>query len=326
MIVLRHLYCALAVGATCLGSSAFAADLSQTTPPIVAQAAAPFFVFQDTTISYRFEPDAREPGVTLDGTALGKPARIQKNIAALTHVDAYQYGTNFANVDFLSSNGQDPAAPQTIPGTGSGAVEIYALYRGTISGNAVTNSKRFAFGPVKDVSFGFGGDINTKDTFFAPRKRDLVGGVQLSFDVQGFLTIEANVYKEWNHNAFGFPNTYVDFRPVPEFEATYLQPLDKYVGIPLSFSGFANVILPKGDGGAGNFNDTRTEFLTSNRLSLDLSSYLGLKTHVVDIFVGHKYWYNKFGVNHRTLNGAIENTFFTGLAVHTSALFGGGVL
>ena len=309
--------------AVLLAPAARAADMPATVAPAAAVAPAPFFAFQDTTISYRFEPDAREPGVTKNGLALGPPANIQKNIAALTHVDSYKYGTNFANVDFLSSNAQDPAAPNTLPGSGMGALEIYALYRGSISGNAVTNSHTFAFGPVKDISLGFGGDINTKDTLFAPRKRDLVAGPQVSFDVQGFLTIEANVYKEWNHNSFGSPDTYADFRAVPEFEATYLQPLDKYVGIPLSFGGFANVVLPKGSGGTGSFNDTRTEFLTANRLTLDASKYLGFKTHVVDIFVGHKYWLNKFGVNHNTLNGAVENTFFTGAAIHTSALFGG---
>ena len=307
-------------------ATARAADLPATAaPPVFTSPAASFFVFQDTTISYRHEFDAREPGVTLDGTALGPPAHIQKNIGTLTHVDAYKYGTNFLNVDFLSSDSADPAAPNTIPYTGMGALEIYALYRGTLSGNAITNSKQFSYGFVKDISFGFGGDINTKDTLFAPRKRDLVAGPQISFDVPGFLTIEANIYKEWNHNAFGAPATYADFRAVPEFEATYQQPLDKYVGIPLSFSGFATVVLPKGSGGTGAFNDTRTEFLTGNRLSLDVSSYMGFKTHVVDVFIGHKYWLNKFGVNHNTLNGAVENTFVCGAAIHTSALFGPGL-
>ena len=305
-------------------ASATAADLAPVTAPLADVTASPFFVFQDTTISYRHEFDAREPGVTTNGLALGPPAHIQKNIAALTHVDAYKYGTNFLNVDFLSSDGADPAAPFTIPGTGMGALEIYALYRGSISGNAVTNSKSFAFGPIKDVSLGFGGDINTKDTLFAPRKRDLVIGPQFSFDVEGFLTIEVNAYKEWNHNFFSSTDTtYASFNVVPEFEVTYLQPLDKYVGIPLSFGGFANVVLPKGSGGVGPFNDTRTEFLTANRLTLDISKYVGFKTHVVDIFVAHKYWLNKFGVNHNTLNGAVENTFVAGAAIHTSALFSG---
>lgn len=310
-----------------LGSSlvtegeARAADLPSTATPVVAPAPAPFFLFTDNTISYRHEFEAREPGVTyspFSATALAPPARIQKNIAALTHVDAYEYGTNFGNVDFLSSDAADPAAPFTTPGSGMGAFEIYALYRGTLSGNAVTHSKQFSYGFVKDISLGFGGDINTKDTLFAPRKRDLVIGPQISFDVPGFLTIEVNAYKEWNHNFFSSTATqYASFNVVPEFEATYLQPLDKYVGgIPLSFSGFANVVLPKGSGGVGAFNDTRTEFLTANRLTLDISKYVGFKTHIVDVFVGHKYWLNKFGVNHKTLNGAVESTFFCGAAVH----------
>lgn len=299
-------------------SAAFAADLpSKAAPPVYEPPISSFFLFQDTTLSYRHEFTAHEPGVTLNGQALGPAPTIPKEIATLTHVDAWAYGTNFLNVDALFSSNADPAAPETIPYTGSGAVEIYTVYRGTLSGNALTHSKQFSYGFVKDVSLGFGGDINTKDTLFAPRKRELVAGPQVSFAVPGYLTVEANFYKEWNHNQFGSPDTYSDFRPTAEFEVTYMQPLDKLAGgLPLTFSGFTNVVLPKGSGGTGAFNDTRTEILTSNRLSLDVSKYMGLKTHMVDVFIGDKYWYNKFGVNHATLNGAIEHTLFLGTAVH----------
>ena len=289
----------------------------------MAAAPAPFFLFQDNTISYRFEPNAREPGVLQPNAPFPKgPAQnIQKNIAALTHVDAYQYGTDFFNVDFLSSNGADPAAPATVPFTGDGAFEIYALYRGTLSGNAITHSKQFSYGVVKDISFGYGGDINTKDTVFAPRKRDLVAGVNFAFDVPGYLSVEANVYKEWNRNGFGTdtfgnPQTYANFNAVPEFEVTYLQPLS-FTGLPLSFSGFTNVIMPKGSGGiAGPTNETRTEVLSSNRITLDAGKFVGQKEHVIDVFVGYKYWYNKFGANHEAISGAIEQTVYFGAAAH----------
>ena len=104
---------------------------------------------------------------------------------------------------------------------------------------------------MKDISLGFGGDINTKDTLFAAAQaRSCWRHPGCPSTSPGFFTIEANVYKEWNHNAFGGPEHVRRLpAPVPEFEATYLQPLDKYVGIPLTFGGFANVILPKGDGG-----------------------------------------------------------------------------
>ena len=310
-------------------SSAQAADLPATTPPpIFTTPAASFFLFSDTTVSYHFNPTAREPGVTFSGALQGPAPALPKNYATLTHVDAYKYGTNFFNVDFISSTNLDPAAPNTIPNTGTGAFEIYALYRGTLSGNAVTNSHEFSYGFVKDISLGYGGDINTKDTLFAPRKRDLVIGPQVSFDVPGFLTIEVNAYKEWNHNAFGTPTTYADFRVTPEFEVVYLQPLDKYAGgLPLSFSGFFNVVMPKGSGGiAGAPNDTRTEILTDNRITLDVSKYMGFKTHLVDVFVGDQYWYNKFGTNHKIISGSIENTVFVGAALHTGNLFSGGPL
>ena len=110
------------------------------------------------------------------------------------------------------------------------------------------------------------------------------------------------------------PQTYANFRAVPEFEATYLQPLT-FTNLPLSFSGYADVVLPKGDGGIFN-NDTRTEFQTSNRITLDVGKVAGYKPHTVDLFVGYLYWLNKFGVNKDALGGAVEHTIFFGAALH----------
>ena len=170
-------------------------------------------------------------------------------------------------------------------------MELYGIYRGTLSGNALTHSKIFAIDPVvKDISLGFGGDIEAENNKFSPNKRALVFGPQISFNVQGFLTFQANVYHEWNHNgltAAGGPlaafaplgqtnfnpaNGEISFRTTAEFEVAYLQPLT-FTGLPLSLSGFGNVILPKGKDGFGN--NTRTEFLTSHRLTLDVGSYFG---------------------------------------------------
>jgi nucleoside-specific outer membrane channel protein Tsx len=297
---------------------AWAADLPSTSSPPAYQApASSIFLFEDTTVSYKHEFTAHEPGVTVNGLVNGPAPTFPKEVATVTHVDAWAYGTNFLNVDTLFSPSADPAAPAIDSYTGAGAIEVYALYRGTLSGNALSNSKQFSYGIIKDISIGFGGDIGTKDTYFAPRKRDLVVGPQVSLDVPGYFTIQANFYKEWNHNAFGSPDVYSDFHPTGEFEMTYMQPLDKYVGgLPLSFSGFANFVLPKGSGNTGSFNDTRTEILTSNQLSLDVSKYFGLKQHFVDAFVGYQFWYNKFGANHQTVSGAIENTVFIGTTFH----------
>lgn len=90
-----------------------------------------------------------------------------------------------------------------------------------------------------DLSLYFGGDANTKNTAFDPRQRDVVVGLQLAFDVPGYLDVAAAFYKEWNDNGIvpllGNPpgmTEYVSFAPTATFEAQYMQPLD---GSPLSW-------------------------------------------------------------------------------------------
>ena len=301
-------------GASLLAFTGIAAAADLNNPP-PAVAPTPFFLFSDTTLGYRLETQATDPG---------NAVKFPKNILNVTHVDGWLYGTNFFSIDALMSTNADPAAPATVPGTGQGSVEVYSLYRGTLSGNALTHSKMFSMGPVKDISLGFGGDINTQNTVFAPQKRDIVVGPQISFDVPGYLTIEANAYKEWNHNGIaeglGLPANPdynpatggVNFRWTAEFETDYMQPLT-FTGLPLSFSGFTNVVLPKGVDG---FNaSTKTELLTSDRLVLDAGALAG-HPKLLDVFVGYKYWLNKFGNNAHTVPGSIENQVYLGMQIH----------
>jgi len=142
-----------------IAAAALAADLPVVKAP-EPPPPAPFFVFQDTVLEYRLETAATEPGNSV---------HFPKHIANVSHVDAYQYGTNFVSVDFLKSTTADPSFPATAPFKGDGSAEVYGIYRGTFSGNAFTNSKMFTFGPVKDISLGFGGDIESHNNAFAAR-------------------------------------------------------------------------------------------------------------------------------------------------------------
>ena len=168
---------------------AVAADLPAQAP--AATAPPPFFLFSSTVLEYRFEPQ---------GTDVGFPHFFPKQIANITHVDAYQYGTNFISVDVLKSTGADPAAPALTSYTGEGSTEVFATYRATFSGNAVTHSHTFSYGFIKDVSLEYGGDLESQNTTFAPQQTDFVVGPQLSFDVEGVFTLSAMLYKEYNHN------------------------------------------------------------------------------------------------------------------------------
>jgi nucleoside-specific outer membrane channel protein Tsx len=289
--------------------SASAADIITKAPPM---APVPFFLFMDTQISYWHEFRASEPGV---GT------NIQKDIVTITHFDVWRMGTNFVNIDFLKSDTNDPSAPGVI-GRGDGAFEVYALYRGTLGFNEIFGTKAFTFGPVKDIAFYFGGDANTKNTTFAPQKRDVVAGLQVQFAVPGYFNVAVNYYKEWNHNGIvpviGFPPgtaENVEFKGTLEFEAQYMQPLG-FTGLPLRFSGFTNVVLPKGVDGFGL--QTKTELLTDNRLTLDIGKLAMNKGDLVDAFVGYRYWQNKFGNDHTIPANfsSTESTWYLGMALH----------
>src|SRR6185437_14386635 len=85
-------------------------------------------------------------------------------------------------------------------GIGSGALEVFGTYRGTLSFNHLSGTETFRVGPLRDLSLYVGGDANTKNTAFDPRQRDIVAGLQLAFDVPVYLDVAAAFYKEWNHN------------------------------------------------------------------------------------------------------------------------------
>jgi hypothetical protein len=285
-----------------------AADVEPVVKAAPAAVPPPFFLFQETTVGYRHEFSGTDPGV---GTTA-------KDIWNINHFDAWAYGTNFVNLDWLQSDKRDPAfcaAPAAICAPSEGALEFYGVYRGTFSFNAITHSKAFTFGPIKDIGFSFGGDWEVENNGFVPEKKAVVAGLQFQFAVpQGFLNLNVHAYKEWNHNGLPFAvNTNVEFNTVPEFEIVWMQPLT-FTGLPLRIAGFTNIVTPKGLD--GTLTRTKTEVLSDNRLILDAGKLMFNKPNLYDAFVGYKYWNNKFGADANTLVGAREQTFYLGFAWH----------
>ncbi len=267
------------------------------------------FIFSDNSVALTYGPTYKEPGIPQNKTNHGTD--ISKFILSLQHFDVWEYGTNFINIDALFSNGHDPASPGNWGDPG--AVEVYALYRGNFSGNAMTHSNMFTIGPVKDLRMELGGDFNTKNTVFAPEKKLIVAGPNISFNVPGFLNVGLHVAHEWNNN--GIVGKSVSFAPTFELEIVWMQPLS-FTGLPLKFDGFFNLVAPKGKDGFGN--QTAVEILTQPRLVLDIGQLIIKKPNVVDFYVGFQYWLNKFGNDH-TLpgnSGAVAETVFVGTALH----------
>jgi nucleoside-specific outer membrane channel protein Tsx len=139
--------------------------------------------WSDTSVSWRAGSDFREPF---------NPNDIRKNIFALTHASGYKYGSNFFNVDLLNSDSKDPGSLTQ----SGGAHEAYVLYRHTLDIGKLRGAD-IKFGPVRGVGATFGFDWNSKnDVGYNSRKRMLVAGPTLMWDVPGFFNTSLLVLHE----------------------------------------------------------------------------------------------------------------------------------
>jgi nucleoside-specific outer membrane channel protein Tsx len=255
--------------------------------------------FNDTSLGVRDGPWISNPGG-------GKGSRdVNKIIVNLGYFGVWDYGSNFANVDVLFSNANEPA--YNSPG---GSTEFYAVYRGQLSPDKIfgLNTK---FGPIQAINFEFGGDAESENTQFAPDKKLLIAGPNFHFDLNpGFLTVGVHVSKEWNNN--GIAGRSVSFAATPEFEFVWLYPLT-FTGLPLDIRGFLNVVMPKGQDGFGG--NTYTEILTRPQLQLDIGKMIFNKPHKPDLYLAVEFWQHKFG-NSSQLSGSTEVSPVIGMEVH----------
>ncbi len=296
-------------------SGAKAADMPNTKSAPAAPAPAPFFFVHDHTVSLSYQFNATDPGVF---NASG--STFPKTVLNFTHFDVWGYGTNFFTIDLLKSTAKDPSAPCGGPGgfVGcAGATEIYGLFRSTLGFNELFHTKAFSMGPLLDVSLEVGGDANTENNFLAPAKRDIVAGLEFTFGLpyKGHFNISPLFYKEWNHNSFLMPAVFggvngptdgnTNYNGTWALEMNYAMDLGFLPdAFPLTFSGYANFYGPKGTGVSNlvplaTQPQTVTEFNSQQKLSLDLAKMvLGAQySHFFDVWVGYRYWQNKFGLD-----------------------------
>lgn len=281
----------LAAVAVSFATAGLAADLPSKKAPAAQAAPAPLFFVNDNTVGYSYQFGATDPGVR--GT-------FGKNVFTFTHFDVWAMGTNFLNVDLLKSPLQDPAN-----GGGSGATEIYGLFRSTLGLNQALNTKAFTMGPLNNVSLEVGADFNTENNALAPAKKSLVAGLQFSFGLpyKGYFNISPLYFKEWNHNAFNPAGAQsVEFDGTWAVETVYAMPLGFLPeAVPVTFSGRAAFYGPKGTGSSlipsTVANKTVTTFNSEQRLTLDIGKMAFGRAGVVDTFVAYRYWTNKFGIS-----------------------------
>ena len=327
---------------------------------------APFFFVIDDRVTYSYIFTGTDPGaysVRPNGTIDGKTA---KSVYSFTHFDAWAYGTNFFTISMFKSGHNDPASPCTNAGTifgtpanCAGATEIYGLVRSTFGWNELFNTKAFTMGPLHNISFEVGADANTENSFLAPAKRDFVAGLQFAFDLpyKGYFNVAPLAYKEINHNAFdqcglfgpGTPGVTCLADGNTDYKTTWAVETNYYMDLGFlpenmqffSISGRAAWYGKKGDqnsplvgNGTGVFSTaTAVEFNGEPiRLTFDASkAFMGPKySHFVDVWVGYRYWQNKFGLDHnaspgvctltaggvtRSTNSCTESSLYSGVTV-----------
>jgi nucleoside-specific outer membrane channel protein Tsx len=241
--------------------------------------------WSDTAVSWRYGERYREPF---------NPADIKKNIFALTHASGYKYGSNYFNVDLLQSDSNDPASLNQH----EGAQEAYVVYRHTLDIGALRGAP-ITYGAVKGLGLVMGFDWNTKnDVGYNSRKRMLVLGPTLMWDVPGFLSTGVLLMRESNAPSGAFA-------PISEVHSRYTYDyhpmLSASWGIPvpdawmpgLSFEGYLNFIAAKGRDEVGNATGAETN--VDMQLMYDLGSRFGQPKNRFRVGVEYQFWNNKFG-------------------------------
>ena len=245
--------------------------------------------WSDTSVSWRYGTRFAEPY---------NPEHIKKHIFALTHASGYKYGSNFFNVDLLQSDKNDPASLTQ----SEGAQEAYVVYRHTLDIGALRGTE-MRYGPVKGVGVTFGFDWNTKnDVGYNSRKRMLVAGPTLMWDVPGFLNTSILLLRESNAPSGAFP-------PISTVNGRYTYDthamLSATWGIPvaerLSFEGYLNFIAAKGRDEVGNGTGAETNL--DMALMYDIGSHFGQPKNRFRLGLEYQFWNNKFGNTRKTTGG-----------------------
>jgi nucleoside-specific outer membrane channel protein Tsx len=250
--------------------------------------------WSDTALGVRYGTKFAEP---FNNQPDGSSTDIKKTIVSLTHVSGYKYGSNFFNADVLLSDSNDP-------GTNSaGAQEVYLVYRHLLDIGKVSG-KEIKFGPVRGVGLTAGFDLNTKnDAGYGSKKRMLVVGPTLMFDVPGFLNLSALWFVESNA-PIGITSRY-SYKNHGALEVDWGIPIG---ALPLSFNGYALYIGAKGANEFGG--GTKPETHIDATLMWDVGATVGGPKKTFLLGIEYEYWRNKFGnpASGPAGNGAIART------------------
>lgn len=261
--------------------------------------------YSDTYLSVRGLYADKQPGNR------GNDQFIAGNIA---YANGWTYGSNFVSLDFEDFGHQD-LANAVVGKSNSDSFELYAVFRTVLSGNKISGTKDFSFGPIRDIGLELGLDIDTQNDQFASYKKLLIAGPQFSINLpRGFWTITLAVSHEWNTDAFLTNGNGTNYNPTGEIETAWSFPF-ALGPVPLNFTGFANFIGPKGVGGTGDFYH-RIEILLHPKLLVDVGELAGYAPKKIEAGVGFEYWHNKFGSVPQYVAGTEQRSVFVEVGYH----------
>jgi hypothetical protein len=331
---------ALSLAALASAGLARAADLPVKAKKPVADI--PFFLVIDDRVTFSYIFTGTDPGVfSLKPGGGGFNGNTAKQVYSFTHFDVWAYGTNFFTISAYKSDHNDPTAPCINSGVDfngntslancAGATEFYGLFRSTFGWNEIFNTKMFSVGPLHNISFEVGGDIEGENNYLAPAKRDAVAGLQFAFDLpyKGYINVTPLAYKEINHNAFTQCGLFGTIATGPlqncnidgntDFHTTWALEINYYMDLGFlpenmqyfAISGRAGFYGPKGNenapcgvgcGGTATKTEINSEPI---RLTFDASkAFMGPKySQFVTTWVAYRYWENKFGLDHNAAPG-----------------------
>ena len=224
----------------------------------------------DNALSWRVGNADREPF---------DPNQIRNNTFALTHPSGYKYDSNVFNLDLRQS--------------GEAAQEAYLVFLHTLDIGKI-RGREIKFGAVRGVGLTLGVDWNSSnDVGYDSRKRMLMLGPTLMWDVPGYLNTSVLLLRESNAAS--------GFAPMSNLRERYSDDVHTMFnvnwGIPVSrlwsFEGYANVIGAKEGGEAGN--DMGAQANIDMQMMFDAGAALGHKKNIFRIGIEYQYWNNRFG-------------------------------
>lgn len=242
--------------------------------------------WQDNSVSYTYSSQFTEPGVA---------QKVAKHIVEYVHANGYRYGNNLFRAKVMRSDKNDPAKSGD-----KGATEFYVVYRHLLSLSAVTG-RSFAFGPVKDVGLTVGFDLNTKNNAFEPKKRLLVAGPTLKFDVGKGALLNVSVMAASEHNHCGLPpclapgnQSEITFDTFALLHAGFRFPV-QLGSVGTRIEGFAAKGYRRGTDYVGN--EVAHETLVRVAWLADVGRLAGARANSLFAGIGYEYWRNKYGAS-----------------------------